>query len=130
MKRLIPLLTAILATAADAQVYKCKIEERTVYQEMPCERPEQSHRIEERMTVVEPYPQRAARPPSRTAAAPQAETAAPVADSEHPSCQPLRDRIRSIDVSARHRSTQRLKEQRWATKQKLAELGCSEMGPR
>ncbi|MDX5409285.1 MAG: hypothetical protein LPJ94_03570 [Thauera sp.] len=132
MRRALLFLFGVLPAVAQAEVYKCRIGERTVYQEAPCERPEQARPIAERMTVVEPYPYRLAPQKGTTTDKPKPATKATARSDagEHPSCQSLRDRIRKIDIAARHRSTPTLTEQRRKAKQRLSALRCSEMDPR
>ena len=48
--------------------------------------------------------------------------------AEHAECPSLRARLKSIDAQARKRSTESLTKQRRQVKERLYELGCSEMG--
>jgi hypothetical protein len=132
MRRAI-ILVICMATPAisSTEIYKCRVGERTVYQEAPCAVPGQSRTVGGNVTVVQPFPHRTA-PPSAISRTehPQREVTAAQPAGEHEACQPLRDSIRRIDTAARQRSTPRLAEQRREAKQKLSAYGCSEMAPR
>ena len=120
-------LCAAALGAAQAQVYRCEHEGRTIYQQRPCSDPAQSRAIEDRVSVYA-----GKQPPAPTArgVTPVSRAAEPAPAREHPSCAGLRQRIRHIDAQARLRSTASLTEQRHNTKARLSELACAEMDPR
>lgn len=127
MRRILILLS-LVASGANAQVYKCVTDGKTVYQEEPCERWEDRRIIRDRMTIVESFDRR----PVQRAEPQRARVGGGAigggsADGEHPSCPHLRQRIEWIDARARQRSTQGLKDERHRVKADLSRLGCREM---
>lgn len=113
----------IVPVVANAQVFRCEIEGRTVYQPEACPQGVDGRVVEDRISVVESRPGRPAPQYSQQRAT---QVRAPsVTQGEHARCPELRAQIRRIDAQARQRSTQALTDRRRNAVRDLESLRCS-----
>lgn len=135
--RLAAVLVVLLASLAlpaqgEAEIYKCRVGERTIYQGQPCAQPTSQTPLQGTLTVVEPFVRNSAptdKAPPAVERSRHGRPSPPASSAEQTECQTLRDRIRQIDAAARQKSTPRLAERRRAAKDKLWALGCAERDP-
>lgn len=114
--------------SADAQVYRCDGPSGTSYQSRPCADASQQRQIENRLSVIEAGPipsnRRSARPPEDSASSVVPIERTEEREASH--CEGLRRQLRSIDATARQRSTERLKERRRSVRAQMYDARCSE----
>ncbi len=126
MKTLAFLLFFVPITAS-AQVFKCEVGGRTIYQEMACEPGTERDMAEDRVTVVDALKRRPTplidRQLRRTGSRQQQQQQT----RENPHCPGQVKRLARIDAQARQRSTARLAEERrlvveWINRNKCSRL--------